>query len=718
MVEAACEGLKDVSASQVEMNSNLQFYNGIRTEDIQRILINSAANLISEDSPDYQYVAARLMNIHLRKAVWGGKEPPTLMQQIGKGIFEGVYDKEIDSMYTYEELLDLNDYINHERDYDFTYAGIKQVYDKYLVQDRSTGIRYETPQFMYMLIAMNLFHRDKDKIQLVKDYYDAISQQYINLPTPILAGVRTPIKQYASCTLIECGDSLDSIFATSTAVGKYVAQRAGIGLHVGNIRGIKSKIRGGEVEHTGIIPFLKLYQATMGSCSQGGIRKGSATCYFPIWHWEIEDLIVLKNNQGSEDNRVRHLDYAVGLSKLFYERYINEEDITLFSPDEVPELVESFGMPEFDRLYELAEQKEGLRKRIIKATELIDNLMSERLETARIYIFNADHANTHSSFFQQLKMSNLCCEVVLPTKPFEGVDDQTGEIATCILSAINLGKIKDLKDMEPLCNLIVRALDNVIDLQEYPMVQAEIATKLYRPLGVGYINLAYYLAKNKLKWDSNEARQLIHETTESLQYYLLKASTELAKEKGRCSMNKYQQGILPIDTYKKDIDEFADFELIHDWEALRATIQEQGVRNSTLTAIMPSESSSVVANATNGIEPPREVLQNKKSQAGVIKILVPESKRVKYELLWDMPDNKAYLKIAAIIQKFVDQSLSTNTNYNPENYENNEIPLDICIEDMLLWYKWGGKTLYYNNTYDMNEEVAANDGCESGACAI
>jgi ribonucleoside-diphosphate reductase alpha chain len=656
MVETACEGITGVSASQIEMHSNLQFFDGITSENIQDILIKSAADLISEDTPNYQYAAGRLKLFALRKEVWRNIDPPHLIDIIEENIKQKLYDKDLLSFYSTEDWNTINGYIKHDRDLEFTYAGIQQVYDKYLVQNRTNGKRFETPQFAYILIAAVLFKNYDKSIRLsyVKKYYDAISLQKINLPTPIIAGVRTPTKQYASCVLIEVDDSLKSIFASQTAVGMYVAQRAGIGLNVGNIRAINSSVKNGEVKHTGLVPMIQAYQATMNAVSQGGIRKGAGNLIYPIWHLEIENLIVLKNNQGSEENRARHLDYTVSISKLFYERYMKDEMITLFSPHDVKELVESFGSPQFDELYLKYENKKGITKKKISARELLNDIFSERAETGRIYILNIDHANSHSSFNSLITMTNLCCEITLKTKPITHEFDNEGEIATCILSAINLGKISSVYDIEELADLIVRSLDAVIDLQDYPFAAAEIPAKARRPIGVGFTNLSYYFAKNKLKWDSNEARKSVHELTESMQYYLLKASNQLAREIGQCEYyedTKYSQGILPIDTYKKDIDVFANFEYLHDWEALRENIKKHGLRNSTLTAIMPSESSSVVSNSTNGIDPTKAFLTVKDSGSGVLKFLVPGYTKYKnnYELLWEMTSNEPYVAIILCI---------------------------------------------------------------------
>mgnify|MGYP001165056313 CR=1 FL=1 len=710
MVEKACRNITGVSESSVEMNSGLQFYEGITTREIQSILVKSAHDLISTESPNYQFVAARLLLFAIQKQVFNTKWKdseiyPPLLDIVNRNIDHGVYDSSILDAYTEEEFATCNSYIKHARDLNFTYAGLQQIVDKYLVQDRSSGEVYETPQFMYMLIAMTLFRNyDKEvRLDYVKRYYDAISNFKINIPTPIMAGVRTPLRQFASCVLVDSDDSLPSIFSSDHAIGKYVAQRAGIGINAGRIRGIGSKIRGGEVQHTGVIPFLKKFESTVRCCTQNGVRGGSATVHFPIWHQEIEDILVLKNNKGTEDNRVRKLDYSIQLSQIFYQRFLENGEITLFSPHDVPGLYEAFGTPEFDEMYEKYERATSVPKTKIGARELITDLLKERAETGRIYIMNIDHSNTHSSFKDKVNMSNLCQEITLPTDPIDHIDGE-GEIALCILSAINVGIVKE-EEMESLCDLAVRGLEELIDFQEYPVKAAEISTLARRSLGIGYIGLAHYLAKNKVKYNDPEALQLVHDLTERFQFYLLKASNQIAKEKGKCEYfdrTKYSDGILPIDTYKDSVDELVKPKYNMDWDGLRKDIVEHGLRHSTLTAQMPSESSSVVSNATNGIEPPRDHLSVKKSKKGTLKQVVPQYSQLKnsYTLLWDMPDNTGYINIVAVMQKFFDQAISGNWSYNPELYENNEVPVSVMAKDLLTTYKYGWKTSYYHNTMD------------------
>jgi ribonucleoside-diphosphate reductase alpha chain len=707
MVEFACEDISGVSASQVEMKSGLQFYDGITTDEIQQILIKSASDLISLETPNYQYVAARLLLFSLRKSIFRKLwDHPHLYDHTKKCVDKKVYDPEILKWYDKSEFDRMNMWIDHTRDYNFTYAGLRQVIDKYLVQDRSSGEIYETPQFMYMMISATIFSKySKEKrMTYVKKYYDAISRFKINIPTPVMAGVRTPVKQYASCVLVDIDDTLSSIFSGDMAIGRYIAQRAGIGINAGRIRGINSRIRGGEVQHTGVIPFLKKFEATVKCCTQNGVRGGSATVHFPIWHQEISDILVLKNNKGTEDNRVRKLDYSIQLSKLFYQRFIDDEQITLFSPHDVPDLYESWGTNKFDKLYEEYEKKTSIRKKKISAQELIQSLLKERAETGRIYIMNIDHCNSHSSFKDTITMSNLCQEITLPTKPVQHIDGD-GEIALCILSAINLGILKDLDELESLCDLSIRSLDEIIDHQEYPVKAAEISTKARRSLGIGYIGLAHYLARNKVMYSEKASWKLVDELSEAFQYYLLKASNELAKEKGKCeyfNRTKYSDGILPIDTYKKEVDEIVTRKLSFNWEKLRKDIVETGLRHSTLSAQMPSESSSVVSNETNGIEPPRDYLSIKKSKKGPLKQVVPNYNQLKnfYTLLWDMKSNEGYINIVAVMQKYFDQAISGNWSYNPENYDTGQVPLSEMINDLLTTYKYGWKTSYYQNTYD------------------
>ncbi len=711
VVEEACEGLTGVSSSQIEMNANIQFYDGMTTKDIQNVLVRSANDLISLECPNYQYAAARLLSYDVRKEAHGQYEYVPLLKLILRNIRLGVYDKGILDKYSKTEIKKFNTWIKRDRDLKFTYAGLRQICDKYLVQDRSSGQIYETPQDMYMMIAATLFadYPAKTRMSYVKKYYDAISMHKINIPTPVMAGVRTPIRQFASCVLVDSDDTLPSIFSSDMAIGLYVARRAGIGINAGRIRGINSKIRGGEVQHTGVIPFLKKFESTVRCCTQNGVRGGNATVHFPIWHPEIEDILVLKNNKGTEDNRVRRMDYSIQISKLFYERFMNEEDITLISPHLAPGLYEAFGTEEFDDLYLKYEADKTIPKKTVAAQDLFFDLLKERAETGRIYIMNLDHCNSHSSFKDKVSMSNLCQEITLPTTPIQHVDDDQGEIALCILSAVNVGALNDLSELENICDLSVRALEQIIDYQDYPVKAAEVSTKKRRSLGIGYIGLAHYLAKNGVKYSDPKAWELVDRLSEAFQYNLLRASCDIAKEKGKCEgfeRTKYADGLLPIDHYKKDVDEIVPHKQRMAWESLRKDIAKYGLRHSTLSAQMPSESSSVVSNETNGIEPPRALMSIKKSKKGPLKQIAPGFPKLKndYTLLWDMPDNEGYINVVAMMQKYFDQAISGNWSYNPLKFENNEVPLSAMAQDMLMAYKFGWKTSYYQNTYDFKGE--------------
>ena len=730
VIRWAIDGIDNVSLSQIEMKSRIQFADKMKSEDIQKILIKTAADLISKDTPNYSIVAARLNMFDLRKRAYGQFDPPKLYDHVVKMVKLGKYDKKLLEYYTEEEFNEMDKFIDHSRDLDFHYAAVKQLEGKYLVQNRTTGEVYESPQMAYILISAIFFQRySKDKrLGLVKEFYDYLSKGVISLPTPIMGGLRTPTRQFSSCVLIECGDTLNSINATASAIVKYVSQRAGIGINAGAIRALGSPIRGGEAFHTGCIPFYKYFQSAVKSCSQGGLRGGAATLYYPIWHYEFPELIVLKNNRGVEDNRVRHMDYGVQISKLFYERLIKGENITLFSPSEVPELYKTFftNPIKFEELYVKAENNPKIRKRVIKAVDIFSSIMQERASTGRIYIQNIDHCNTHSAFNPELapiKQSNLCAEITLPTKPLNNISDQNGEIALCTLSAINLGKIDKLGDMERPLELIVRALDELLDYQDYPVKAAEVWGLARRSLGVGVINYAYYLAKNGAKYGDEKGLELTHETFEAFQYYLLKASNKLAKEVGKCKafdQTTYSQGILPIDTYKKDLDQVCNTKLLYDWENLRKEIKEHGLRNSTLSAIAPTETSSQVSNATNGIEPPRDFISIKASKDGILKQVVPEYERLKdnYQLLWSIKDNKSILNSVAVMQKFVDQTISTNTNYDPKNYEGEKVPMKLLLSDLLYAYKMGIKTFYYHNTRDGASDKQEDIEDECTSCKI
>ena len=719
VVMYAVEGITGVSASEVEINSHIQFFDKITSTDIQETLIKSAADLISEESPNYQYVGGRLINYHLRKEVYGTFTPPCLCDIIDKNIDIGFYDAEFTELYTKAEINLLQEYIDHSRDEYLTYAAMEQFRGKYLVQNRATGEIFETPQVAYIMIAATLFSKypAETRMKYVKAYYDAISTFKISLPTPVMAGVRTPQRQFSSCVLIETDDSLDSINATSSAVVKYVSQKAGIGIGAGNIRAIGSPIRSGDATHTGVIPFYKLFQSAVKSCSQGGVRGGAATLYYPIWHLEIEDMLVLKNNKGTEDNRVRHMDYGVQFNKLMYERLLSGGDITLFSPSDVPGLYDAFfnDQEEFTRLYEQAEERTDIRYKTISAVELFSNFVQERKDTGRIYLMNVDHANTHGAFIESeapIKQSNLCCEINLPTKPLSHINDEEGEISLCTLSAINWGAIKKPEDFEKVCDLAVRGLDELLDYQEYPVIAAELSTMNRRPLGVGIINFAYWLAKNDTTYQDPNL-ELVDEWAEAWSYFLIKASADLAVEKGKIAKNletKYGHGITPNQTYKTDVDELVKHKERQDWKGLRKQLKETGIRNSTLMALMPAETSAQISNSTNGIEPPRSFISVKQSKHGVLKQVVPGYPRLKnkYDLLWDQKSPEGYLKIMAVLQKYIDQGISVNTSYNPEHFEDEKVPMSVLLQHLIMFYKYGGKQLYYNNTYDGQGEIDIN----------
>lgn len=731
----ATKGISGVNASDVAMNAHIQFYPGIKTSEIHKVLIQSAVDLISERTPNYQYVASNLLNFLLRKEVFEltDEKMPSLIECIDKNISIGLYDPIIYDNYTKEELMKINSFIKHERDYDLTYAGLQQLIDKYLVKDRSTNTTYETPQFAFVMIAATVFAKypRESRMERVKELYDLISEHKISLPTPIMAGIRTPDRQFSSCTLIEVGDSLNSIFNANTAIGQYVAKRAGIGINAGSIRALGSRIRSGEVVHTGVIPFLKMFQSTLHSCSQGGIRKGSATLYFPWWHKEIEDVLVLKNNKGTDDNRVRHIDYGIQFEKTFYNRFIENKEVSIFSPSDVPGLYDVFGLAEFEELYKKYEADKKIPRKTVKARELMNSFAQERIGTGRMYVMNIDNANTNSPFIERLKMSNLCVEIVLPTSPVESLSDidsdpatldkSNGEIALCTLAAFNLGNIKSFDELYKVSEYIVRLLEYVIENQDYPINAARKMLKR-RSIGVGVTNFAYWLAKQGVKYSDKEALFYVDELFEHIQYSLLKSSNKLAQELGQCEwfdQTTYSQGVLPIDRYNKNVDELVKRDYSCDWESLRIDIEKWGLRNSVLTAIMPAESSAVVQNATNGIEPIRALVITKKSKSGLVKQVAPECIKLKnkYEMAFDMPDNKGYTNICAIMQKWIDQSISANHYYH---YSHDGISIGGVIKDLLYAYKYGLKTLYYANTDDKKSDDMdkMGDGCESGACSI
>ena len=715
----ACNDITGVSPSEVEIKSQIQFYNGMNTNEIQETLIKAAADLISEETPNYQFVGGRLINYALRKQVYDDYEPCTVKELVQRNTEAGFYDPDLISYYDDDEWEKIDSFIKHERDENLTYVAMEQLRGKYLCQNRVTKEIFETPQMCYILIAATLFSKypKETRLRWIKEYYDAVSLHDISLPTPVMAGVRTPQRQFSSCVLIETDDSLDSINATSASVVKYVSQKAGIGIGGGSIRAIGSPIRKGDAYHTGIIPFYKMFQAATKSCSQGGVRGGAATIYYPIWHYEAEEMLVLKNNKGTEENRVRHMDYGVQFNKLMYERLITGGDITLFSPADVPGLYDAFyaDQDEFRRLYETAERNTKLRKKTVKAATLFSSFMEERKNTGRIYLQNVDNANDHGAFLPDvapIKQSNLCAEIDLPTKPLKDLNDPEGEISLCTLSAINWGNIKQPSDFEKVARLAVRGLDALLSYQNYPIVAAQLSTEKRRPLGIGIINFAYFLAKHDLTYQGIDADglALVDEYAEAWSYYLIKASADLAAEQGAPSgvmETKYGHGITPNQTYAKALDEIIPHVERMDWEGLREQLKDTGIRNSTLMALMPSETSAQIANATNGIEPPRSLISVKQSKHGVLKQVVPEFKRLKnkYDLLWDQQSPEGYIKIMAVLQKYIDQGISVNTSYNPTFYDDEKIPMSVMLQHLLMFYKLGGKQLYYFNTYDGQGEL-------------
>jgi len=732
ILEWSCEEITGVSVSEIELKANVQLFDLMTTTDIHELLIKSAADLITEHTPNYQYVAARLINYKLRKDVYGEYSPPTLLEIINTNINHGVYDDDILNQYTNEEIDWIGEYVvKHTRDNDFTYAGMEQFRGKYLVQNRTTGVIYETPQILYAMIAMTLFAGyNGRRMYYVKAFYNAISQFYISLPTPIMAGVRTPTRQFSSCVVLEADDSLNSINAAASSIVSYISKKAGLGINAGKIRAVGSHIGDGSVAHTGVIPFLKYFKAAVKSCSQGGVRGGAATVHFPLWHLEFEDLVVLKNNKGTDENRVRELDYCFQFNKLMYERLLTGGNITFFSPNEVPGLYEAFfeDQDEFKRLYEKYEKIRKIRKKTLPALEVFSQFLTERKETGRIYLQNVDHANTHGAFIEKeapIHQSNLCQEIDLPSKGLKSYDDnEHGEISLCTLAAINWGMISEPADFKKYCDLTVRALDSLLDYQGYPVIAAETSTYNRRPLGVGIINFAYFLAKRGLKYDE-DALEIVDEYAEAWSYYLIKASNKLAQEKGaapKCHETKYGMGILPIDTYKKEVDELIKPKERMDWKQLRNQLKEHGIRNSTLMALMPAETSAQISNSTNGIEPPRALVSYKQSKDGVMAQVVPgiHNLKNKYDLLWDQQSPQGYLKIMAVLQKYVDQGISVNTSYNPEYYADHKIPMSIMIKDLITFYKYGGKQLYYFNTNDMagDDSSLFGEGEDCDSCKI
>lgn len=778
----ATDGLHNVSVSQIESKANLQITSGVTTRDIHDILIQSAHELITEDTPNYQYVAARLKLFQLRKDVFGSFDPKPLLEVVTNNVADGFYTKELLEWYTQEEFEEMDRFIKHDRDFNYAYAGAVQFIAKYLIQDRTEGVKRETPQIANMLIAATLFNKYKKSIRMkyVREFYNALSNFDFSLPTPIMGGVRSPTKQFSSCVLMEAGDSLKSINRVAESTVNYASKRAGIGINGSKIRALGAKIRGGEATHTGITPFFRYWQSALKSCSQGGIRGASASLTFPWWHYEVQTAMVLKNNKGTDDDRVRKLDYVISRNALLFERYSKKEKITLFSPEEVPDLMEAFERgdnEEFKRLYEKYERKTSIRKKVISAEDWFDQFHTERKETSRLYYFNIDHVNAHGAFDPEVKpckQTNLCVEITLPcvelgktksethripmsemqdfvkrtverggtimniTPQQDGnfkfdVEQNEGRIQLCTLAAINLGNMKSPDDMAKPIDLLVRALNELLDYQDYPMIEAYLSTMEHRPLGIGVSNLAYWVAKNGFRYGDKNAVVAWDEMMESFQYYLIKSSMELAKERGapceRFSDTKYSKGILPIDTYAKPVDEIVSRKYVHDWEQLRKDVVQYGMLNSTLSAQMPVESSSLIVNATNGIEMPKELVSEKENSGTIVKQVVPGIHRLKnkYDLLWQQESCLGYIKMVAIMQKYFDQSISANTFFNPKNYpqynedgtiEDYKVPMVEMLSVDFYSYRWGLKTGYYCHIFLDSDDDTDEAGCDGGACSV
>ncbi len=715
----ACKDL-EANPSDIVMNAKLQLYNGIKTSKIHEVLVNSSANLINIKNSDYQWSTSRLLSFFTRKQLFGvfkDEDMPSIKEVFRKNVKLGFYDPQIIKKFTDDELEQIEKIVNHSNDNLLTYASYKKMLDSYVVKNRVTGYIYETPQYSFIIIAMTL----ENTVEGVRNLYESLVNKFISFPTPIMAGVRTNSKQYASCVLIDSGDDLESIYASAHAIGRFVSRKAGIGLNFGRWRALGSSIRKGEVFHTGVIPFLRLTQSAVKSCSQGGVRDGSATTNFPIWHPEISDLLVLKNNKGTDDNRVKNLDYCVQLTGFFLKRMLKNEKISLFSTSDAPELIELWGLPEFDEVYLKYEADKKVKRIEVDGQELLLSIATERLNTGRLYISFIDNVNATNQFKCKINMTNLCVEITEPTTPFTDVNSEEGEIALCNLGGLNLGILKGRDTFhlieKPLRD-IVRALDTVVEIQEYPVKAAEKQLKR-RSIGVGVTNFAYWMAKNGLKYEDEEALPLIDELFEHFQYYLIKASMELAKERGACewfNKTKYAEGVMPFDNINEEVKNLVKRPLTLDWDWLREQVKLHGMRNSVLSAQMPVESSSMVTNSTNGLEAPRELVTVKTNKSGASTVMVvPEGKKLasKYTLAWDIVDNSCINKIVSVVQKYLDQAISVNHYYNPTLFEGNQIPAKVIIKDIVEFYKLGGKNLYYANTLDAIEiEVEDCESCK------
>ena len=710
-----CKGISDVSQSMIEIKAQPHFYDGITTREIDEITLRAIVDLIDvESNPDvghtnYQYVAGKQRLSMLRKDVFGDYHPPHIYEVVKRNINIGLYTKDLLTWYTEEEWNKMEEFIDHEKDEQYSCAAIEQLIEKYLVRNRSTKEIYETPQIRYMVAAATVFHNEDkaNKLRYVKEYYNAASDGLFTLATPVLAGLGTPTKQFSSCVLIRSDDDLDSIFASGEMMAKYASKRAGIGLEIGRLRPLGSPIRGGEIMHTGLLPFLKKFFGDLRSCSQGGIRNASCTVYFPIWHYQFDDLIVLKNNQGTEETRVRHLDYAVVLSALFWRRFKNKENITFFDPNEVPELYEAFyrDIEQFDKMYVDYENRKGLRKKTMSAEEVFKGgILKERTDTGRIYLMYVDNVQRQGPFdtkIDPIYQSNLCAEIVLPNRPFKRLDDDEGRISLCTLGSINWGAFRNPEDMRRACRILHRSLNNILDYQDFLSIQSHLSNEEIRPLGIGVTNLAYWHAKRGLRYGEGDSLAEVKSWIEHQAYYLTEAAIEVAKERGKCILSDrtwYGQGVFPWERRSKGVNDLTDFTPELDWESLREQVKEHGVRNATLMAIAPVESSSVVINSTNGIELPMSLISVKESKAGSFTQVVPEYHKLKnkYQLMWEQENCEGYLKTAAVLAAYVDQSISTNTFYSPKHFPNRKVPTTLIAKNLMLGHYWGLKTFYYS----------------------
>jgi ribonucleoside-diphosphate reductase alpha chain len=717
-IAKVCAGIADVSQSMIEIKAQLHFYDGITTKEIDGITLRAIVDLIDvESNPDvghtnYQFVAGKQRLSMLRKDVYGSYEVPHLYDIVKKNVAAGLYTPELLEWYTEDDWNRMNDMLDHAKDEQYSYAAIEQLIEKYLVKNRATKETYETPQIRYMVAAATVFHKEEPnsaRMRYIKEYYNAASDGLFTLATPVLAGLGTPTKQFSSCVLIRSDDDLDSIFASGEMMAKYASKRAGIGLEIGRLRSLGAPIRGGEIQHTGMIPFLKKWFGDLRSCSQGGIRNASATVFYPIWHLQFDDLIVLKNNQGTEETRVRHMDYGVVLSAFFWRRFKNKENITFFDPNEVPDLYEAFYKDTslFEQLYVKYERQSGLRKKTMSAEEVFKSgILKERTDTGRIYLVFIDNVMNQGPFdpeYHTIYQSNLCCEILLPTKSFKRLDDPNGRIALCTLGSINWGAFRNPEDMRRACRILHRSLNNILDYQDFLSIQSKLSNDEIRPLGIGITNLAYWHAKRGLKYGEADALSEVKTWQEHQSFYLTEMSVELAKERGRClgsDQTRYGQGVFPWELRAPGVNELTDFSPELDWETLRAQMKEHGVRNATNGAVAPVESSSVVINSTNGIEMPMSLISTKESKAGSFTQVVPEyhnpKVRKNYQLMWEQKDCEGYIKTAAVIAAYTDQSISTNTFYNPAHFADRKVPTTLIAKNLMQAHMWGLKTFYYS----------------------